>query len=146
MADVLAVRNKYRMENWSALIQECNASGLSNREFCQQRGISEKKLLLLAEETSESSGRCGINGLAAIVTQQYAGPLSEESLFLFCGRRTDQIKALYWSGDGYILLYKRRFNGQFQWPRSESELRLIDHQSFRRLMKGLAGGHRNSRG
>lgn len=42
MADVLAVRNEYRMETWSALIQECNASGLSNREFCQQRGISEK--------------------------------------------------------------------------------------------------------
>jgi len=42
MADVLAVRNKYRMENWSALIRECNTSGLSNREFCQQRGISEK--------------------------------------------------------------------------------------------------------
>ena len=38
MADVLAVRNKYRMENWSALIRECNASGLSNREFCQQLG------------------------------------------------------------------------------------------------------------
>lgn len=42
MADVLAVRNEYRMETWSALIQECNVSGLSNREFCQQRGISEK--------------------------------------------------------------------------------------------------------
>ena len=50
--------------------------------------------------------RRGIDGLAAIVTQQYAGQLSEESLFLFCGRRTDRIKALYWSGDGYILLYK----------------------------------------
>ena len=96
MADVLAVRNTYQMENWSALIQECNASGLSNREFCQQRGISEKKLLLLAEEISESSGRCGIDGLSAIVTQQYAGQLSEE---MFCGRWTDRIKALYWSGD-----------------------------------------------
>ena len=41
MADVLAVRNKYRMETWS-LIQEYNASELRNREFCQQRGISEK--------------------------------------------------------------------------------------------------------
>ena len=40
-----------------------------------------------------------IDGLAAIVTQQYAGQLSEESLFLFCGHRTDQIKVLYWSGD-----------------------------------------------
>ena len=51
--------------------------------------------------------RRGIDGLAAIVSQQYGGCLSEESLFLFCGRRTDRIKALYWSGDGYILLYKR---------------------------------------
>ena len=49
--------------------------------------------------------RCGIDGLAAVVTQQYGGNLNEESLFLFYGRRTDRIKALYWSGDGYILLY-----------------------------------------
>lgn len=38
--------------------------------------------------------RLGIDGLAAVVTQQYSGQLDEESLFLFCGRRTDRIKAL----------------------------------------------------
>lgn len=81
--------------------------------------------------------RRGIDGLASIVTQQYGGTMDEESLFLFCGRRTDRIKALYWSGDGYILLYKRLSNGRFQWPRSEEELRLIDQQSFRWLMEGL---------
>ena len=48
--------------------------------------------------------RLGIDGLAAVVTQQFGGYLDEESLFLFCGRRTDRIKALYWTGDGYILL------------------------------------------
>lgn len=62
--------------------------------------------------------RLGIDGLAAVVTQQYGSHLDEESLFLFCGRRTDRIKALYWYGDGYILLYKRLSNGRFQWPRS----------------------------
>ena len=81
--------------------------------------------------------RLGIDGLAAVVTQQYGSSLDEESLFLFCGRRTDRIKALYWSGDGYILLYKRLSNGHFQWPRSEAELRLLDPQSFRWLMEGL---------
>ena len=81
--------------------------------------------------------RCGIDGLAAIVTQQYGKSLDEESLFLFCGRRTDRIKALYWSGDGYILLYKRLTGGRFQWPRSEAELKLINPQSFRWLMEGL---------
>ena len=81
--------------------------------------------------------RLGIDGLAAVVKQQYGSHFDEESLFLFCGRRTDRIKALYWCGDGYILLYKRLSNGRFQWPRSEAELRLLDPQSFRWLMEGL---------
>ena len=36
--------------------------------------------------------RLGIDGLAAVVTQQYGGHLDEESLFLFCGRRTTGLK------------------------------------------------------
>ena len=42
MADVLAVRDEYRVQQWAVLIQECSASGLTNKEFCRQRGISEK--------------------------------------------------------------------------------------------------------
>ena len=42
MADMLAVRDEYRAQTWAMLIQECNNSGLTKREFCQQRGISEK--------------------------------------------------------------------------------------------------------
>ena len=81
--------------------------------------------------------RRGIDGLAEIVIHQYGTELDEESLFLFCGRRTDRIKALYFSGDGYILLYKRLNNGRFQWPRSAAELRKLDAQAFRWLMEGL---------
>ena len=42
MADVLAVRDAYRAQQWEMVVQECAASGLSNREFCRQRGIPEK--------------------------------------------------------------------------------------------------------
>ena len=42
MADVLAVRNEYRLQSWMEIIRECQESGLSNREYCFQRGISEK--------------------------------------------------------------------------------------------------------
>ena len=59
--------------------------------------------------------RRGIDGLAAMVIQQFGQELREDSLFLFGGRRTDRIKALYYSGDGYILLYKRLNNGAFQY-------------------------------
>ncbi len=82
--------------------------------------------------------RLGIDGLAAVVTQQYGGQLDEESLFLFCGRQTDRIKALYWMRRRIrSFLYKRLSNGKFQWPRSEAELKLLDFQSFRWLMEGL---------
>ena len=30
-------------KNWFQVIQECRDSGLTNREFCRQRGIPEKK-------------------------------------------------------------------------------------------------------
>lgn len=82
--------------------------------------------------------RRGIDGLACIVREQYKTKLDDSSLFLFCGRRTDRIKALYWSGDGYLLLYKRLTNGRFNWPRSEPELRSLDKQAFRWLMEGLS--------
>lgn len=72
-----------------------------------------------------------IDGLAAVVTQQFGGHLDEERLFLFRGRQTDRIKALYWSRDGYNLLYNRLSNGRFQWPWSEAELRSLNPLSFR---------------
>ena len=42
MADVLAVRDEYRAQQWARLIQECKSSGMRNKEFCMQRGVSEK--------------------------------------------------------------------------------------------------------
>ena len=37
MGEVLAVRDAYRAQEWAMLIQECSASGLTKREFCQQK-------------------------------------------------------------------------------------------------------------
>ena len=56
-------------------------------------------------------------------------------MFLRTADRSHQ--NLYYSGDGYVLTYKRLTNGSFQWPRTETELRLLDARSFRWLMEGL---------
>ena len=36
------MRDEYRTQMWTGLIQECKASGMTNKDFCIQRGISEK--------------------------------------------------------------------------------------------------------
>ena len=81
--------------------------------------------------------RCGIDGLANIVQQQFQLDPFTDTLFLFCGRRRDRIKALYWEGNGFVLLYKRLESGTFQWPRSEAEARELTPQQYRWLMEGL---------
>ena len=81
--------------------------------------------------------RRGIDGLAGIVQKKFALDPFADSLFLFCGRRRDRMKALYWEGDGFILLYKRLEQGSFQWPRNEEEARELTPQQYRWLMEGL---------
>ena len=58
--------------------------------------------------------RKSIDGLAAIVQQNFQLDPFSNALFIFCGRRHDRLKALLWCGDGFLLLYKRLDNGRFR--------------------------------
>ena len=82
--------------------------------------------------------RRGINGLANIVRFQFQlDPYDKNTLFLFCGRKCDRIKALLWEGDGFLLLYKRIENGNFRWPRTQEEALEISTDQYQMLMQGL---------
>ena len=82
--------------------------------------------------------RRGIDGLASLVQQQFQLDPFSNTLFLFCGRRRDRIKGLYWEGNGFILLYKRLESGSFQWPRNGMEAQELSEQQYRWLMEGLS--------
>ena len=81
--------------------------------------------------------RRSIDGLAMIVKAQLQLNPYSTALFLFCGRRCDRIKGLLWEGDGFLLLYKRLDNGRFQWPRNETEAKLLTPQQTRWLLENL---------
>lgn len=82
--------------------------------------------------------RRGIDGLANIIRFQFKlDPYDKNTLFLFCGRRNDRIKALLWEGDGFLLMYKRLDNGAFRWPRSPDEAMSITEDQYRMLMQGF---------
>lgn len=89
--------------------------------------------------TGYTDMRKSIDGLMAIVRGTYELDPFSNSLFLFCGRRCDRIKALHHEKDGFCLLYKRldTHQGRFHWPRDKSEVRDLTRQEFRWLLEGL---------
>ncbi len=82
--------------------------------------------------------RKGIDSLAGMVQRQFGLDPFQDALFLFCGRRKDRLKGLYWEGDGFLLVYKRLEAGSFQWPRNSEEAKRITAQQYRWLMEGLS--------
>jgi transposase len=82
--------------------------------------------------------RRSIDGLAAMVQQVFKLDPCDRSLFLFCGKRSDRFKALYFDGDGFILLYKRLERAGYQWPRRELEAQQISERQLRWLLEGLS--------
>ena len=60
--------------------------------------------------------RKAIDGLAALTRSILDKDPTSGHLFVFCNRRRDRIKILYWEGSGYWLLHKRLETGTFAWP------------------------------
>ena len=95
-----------------------------------------KKIYLAAGYTDL---RRGIDGLATMIRFRFRlDPYDKNTLFLFCGKRTNRIKGLPWEGDGFLLLYKRVESGHFTWPRSSNDLRSLSAEQFHWLMQGFA--------
>jgi len=61
-----------------------------------------------------------INGLSVIVDQAMGLSAFDPALFVFCNKRQDKIKVLYWDQTGFCLWQKRLGQEKFLWPRRQS--------------------------
>ena len=82
--------------------------------------------------------RKSVTGLSAMIIQLYGMHPDEHSMYLFCGKRADRMKALIWEGDGFLLLYKVLVGFRYQWPRNEKEVQTLTVAQYNRLLEGLA--------
>ena len=78
MADVLAVRDEYRAQQWAMLIQESKSSGMTNKDFCIQRGVSEKSFYYWQRKLREQI----VNAASPKLVQLDSNPVLEDMLHI----------------------------------------------------------------
>ena len=57
--------------------------------------------------TGRTDMRKSIDGLMSVIRDTHAMDPFANALYLFCGRKTDRIKALHYDQTGFVVLYKR---------------------------------------
>jgi len=81
--------------------------------------------------------RKGINGLAVLVENSMClNPFSEQ-LFIFCNRKRDKVRILYWERNGFCLWQKHLEKDKFKWPRkADNEVITLTGQQLNWLLDG----------
>jgi transposase len=85
------------------------------------------------------------NGLAALVSLKFKlDPYSGKSVFLFCNKRHNSLRALRWDRNGFILVTKFLSDDmKFQWPKNQVEIRDITKRQMEWLLEGLQIDQKN---
>ncbi len=65
--------------------------------------------------------RKAINGLSSIVDNAMGCNIFETGLFVFCNKKRDKLKILYWDSTGFCLWHKRLEKEKFMWPKKHQD-------------------------
>ncbi|MEI4827973.1 IS66 family insertion sequence element accessory protein TnpB [Bacillus sp. FJAT-53711] len=83
--------------------------------------------------------RKSIDGLAAIVKEEFELDPFSSCLFVFCNRSRDKLKILVWEHNGFWLHYRRLEKGTFYWSTGHRGVPLtISRRQLRWLLDGFA--------
>ena len=82
--------------------------------------------------------RKSIDGLSILVSEKFNLDLFSGHMFVFCNRKQNILKILYWDRNGFCLWHKRLEKDCFQWPRSKEEVLTIGASQLFWLMDGLS--------
>ena len=89
------VAEQIRLQQWADQIRDCQnrPADMKVDAWCREHGITKANYYYRL--------RRGMEGLANIIRFRFhLDPYDRNTLFLFCGKRTDRIKGLLWEGDG----------------------------------------------
>lgn len=81
--------------------------------------------------------RKAINGLSILVQESMELDPFSGHLFVFCNRRRNILKILYWDRNGFCLWSKRLEKHFFRWPESSEDVIKIEQRELMWLIDGL---------
>lgn len=81
--------------------------------------------------------RKAINGLSVYVAEALDTDPFAGALFVFCNRRQDLIKVLYWDRNGFCLWQKRLQQDRFVWPQEAAQVKQLSSRQLAWLLEGL---------
>ena len=81
--------------------------------------------------------RKSVNGLSIMVSDQIGKDPFSGHLFVFCNRRKNILKILYWDRNGFCLWYKRLEKELFRWPDHPDETLEIGMRELSWLLEWL---------
>ena len=82
--------------------------------------------------------RKSINGLSAMVADNFSDSPQSGNVFLFRNKSRDKVKGLFWHHNGFFLFYKRLEKGKFKIPKADIHDKVsITQQQLSWLLAGL---------
>ncbi|MFC6193589.1 IS66 family insertion sequence element accessory protein TnpB [Dyadobacter subterraneus] len=84
---------------------------------------------------SPTDMRFGIYSLAGLVRNELGFDPSSGDVFIFLGKRLNQIRLLQWDRDGFAMYVKKLEQGTFEWPKGEDIS--ITSQQLTLLLQGV---------
>ncbi len=82
--------------------------------------------------------RKAINGLSMIVSDEMKLDPFSPALFIFCNKRRDIIKTLYWDRSGFALWQKRLEKEKFVWPyKADEDVVFMKEEHLKWLLDGF---------
>ena len=89
--------------------------------------------------------RKSINGLLVIIENELELSPFSDAVFIFCNKKQDKLKLLYWDKTGFALWYKRLEKQRFKWPKcDELKHAKLSEQQLTWLLGGYdMVGHRS---
>jgi transposase len=81
--------------------------------------------------------RKSIDSLSVLVQEVLKQDPFSGHLFVFCNKRGDKIKILYWDRNGFCLWYKRLERGVFRLPKVQIKVFMIAPSELNLLLEGI---------